>query len=86
MFTILSHPVGGASIPSPLRSTDNGTPTQLEGLPLNRIALFTQCRSMPVVDNKLYTISYVAERSKFTTYLPKVTQMLGSLRISSTAT
>jgi hypothetical protein len=39
-----------------------------------------------VADNKLYTISYVAEPSKFTTYLPKVTQMLGSLRISRTAT
>jgi hypothetical protein len=43
MFTIPSHPVGGASILSPLSTTDKGTPTQLEGLLLNRIALFTQC-------------------------------------------
>jgi hypothetical protein len=43
MFTIPSHPAGGASILSPFSTTDKGTPTQLEGLPLNRIALFTQC-------------------------------------------
>ena len=43
MFTIPSHPVRGANILSPLSITDKGTPTQLEGLPLNRIALFTQC-------------------------------------------
>jgi hypothetical protein len=43
MFTIPSHPVGGASILSPLSTADKGTPTQLEGLPLSRIALFTQC-------------------------------------------
>jgi hypothetical protein len=35
-----------------------------------------------IVDNKLYTISYVAETSKFVSYLPKVTLMLGSLQIS----
>jgi len=42
MFTIPSHPVGGASILSPLSTTDKDTPIQLEASPPNRIALRTQ--------------------------------------------
>jgi hypothetical protein len=76
---------------------DNSNPVTVAGHPGYRVTftssstsnITSQLRTMQlwtVVDNKLYTISYVAEPTKFTTYLPKVTQMLGSLQISRTAT
>jgi len=37
-----------------------------------------------VVDSRVYLITYVAEPTKFVRYLPQVTQMLTSLRISQT--
>ena len=37
-----------------------------------------------VVDSRVYLITYVAEPTKFIKYLPQVTQMLTSLRISQT--
>lgn len=76
---------------------DNSNPVTVAGNPGYRVTFTSlpssnstsELRTMQlwtVVDNKLYTISYVAEPSKFTAYLPKLTQMLGSLRISRTAT
>jgi hypothetical protein len=43
IFNTPLHPAGGASILSPLSTTDRGTPTQLEASPPNRIAFRTQC-------------------------------------------
>ena len=39
-----------------------------------------------VVDSRVYLISYVAEPPKFIKYLPQVTQMLDSLRLSGDTT
>lgn len=71
---------------------DNSNPVTVAGNPGYRVTFTSSASSnstselrtmqlWTVVDNKLYTISYVAEPSKFITYLPKVTQMLGSLKI-----
>jgi hypothetical protein len=74
-------------------TVDNSNPIVVGGNPGYRVTFTSspslnstsQLRTMEIwtiVDNKLYTISYVAEPSKFATYLPKVTGMLGSLRIA----
>lgn len=66
---------------------DNSNPITIAGNPGHRVTFTSlassnntsELRTMQlwtVVDNKLYTISYVAEPSKFVTYLPKVTHML----------
>ena len=76
---------------------DNSNPVMVAGDPGYRVTFSTSpssnstsgLRTMEtwtVVDNKLYTITYLAEPSKFVTYLPKVTLMLDSLRINRSNT
>jgi hypothetical protein len=45
---------------------------------------FEIMHSWTAVDNKIYVFQYSMESSKFDTYLPKVKQILDSLRINGT--